>query len=71
MKFGFCIMADIDEIGFFPFIEGLGYNSAWVADSQMMYSDVYVVCAWLRGRRSDCASGLARRSAALAFRRCR
>jgi 5,10-methylenetetrahydromethanopterin reductase len=45
MKFGFCIMADIDEIGFFPFIEGLGYDSAWVADSQMMYSDVYVVCA--------------------------
>jgi hypothetical protein len=34
MKFGFCIMADIDEIGFFPFIEGLGYDSAWVADSQ-------------------------------------
>src|ERR1700690_4515969 len=45
MKFGFCIMADIDEIRFFPFIEGLGYDSAWVADSQMMYSDVYAVCA--------------------------
>src|ERR1700690_1425853 len=45
MKFGFCIMADIDETGFFPFLEGLGYDSAWVADSQMMYSDVYVVCA--------------------------
>ena len=23
MKFGFCIMADIDEIGFFSFIENL------------------------------------------------
>src|SRR5882757_4098586 len=45
MKFGFCIMSDIDEIGFFNFIENLGYDSAWVADSQMMYSDVYVVCA--------------------------
>ena len=45
MKFGFCIMSDIDEIGFFSFIEGLGYDSAWVADSQMMYSDVYAVCA--------------------------
>ena len=45
MKFGFCIMADIDEIGFFNFIENLGYDSAWVADSQMMYSDVYAVCA--------------------------
>ena len=45
MKFGFCIMSDIDEIGFFSFIENLGYHSAWVADSQMMYSDVYMVCA--------------------------
>ncbi len=45
MKFGFCIMADIDEIGFFSFIEQLGYDSAWVADSQMMYSDVYMVLA--------------------------
>ena len=45
MKFGFCVMADIDEIGFFSFIEGLGYDSAWVADSQMMYSDVYMVLA--------------------------
>ena len=45
MKFGFCFMADIDEIGFYPFIERLGYDSAWVADSQMLYSDVYVVCA--------------------------
>ena len=45
MKFGFCVMADIDEIGFFAFIENLGFDSAWVADSQMMYSDVYAVCA--------------------------
>ncbi len=45
MKFGFCIMSDIDEIGFFSFIENLGYDSAWVADSQMMFSDVYAVCA--------------------------
>ena len=45
MKFGFCIMSDIDEIGFFAFIENLGFDSAWVADSQMMYSDVYAVCA--------------------------
>ena len=45
MKFGFCIMSDIDQIGFFSFIENLGYDTAWVADSQMMYSDVYMVCA--------------------------
>ncbi len=45
MKFGFCVMSDIDEIGFYPFIEGLGYDSAWVADSQMIYSDVFMVLA--------------------------
>jgi alkanesulfonate monooxygenase SsuD/methylene tetrahydromethanopterin reductase-like flavin-dependent oxidoreductase (luciferase family) len=45
MQFGFCIMSDIDEIGFFSFIENLGFDSAWVADSQMMFSDVYAVCA--------------------------
>ncbi|HYZ21382.1 MAG TPA: LLM class flavin-dependent oxidoreductase [Rhodopila sp.] len=45
MKFGFCVMADIDEIGFFNQAEALGYHSVWVADSQMMFSDVYAVCA--------------------------
>jgi hypothetical protein len=34
MKFGFCVMANIDEIGFFPHVEALGYDSVWVADSQ-------------------------------------
>src|SRR3954462_5250915 len=45
MKFGFCMMADVDEIGFFSFVENLGYDSVWVADSQMLFSDVYAVCA--------------------------
>ena len=39
------VMSDIDEIGFYPFIEALGYDTAWVADSQMIYSDVYMVLA--------------------------
>ena len=39
MKFGFCVMANIDEIGFFPHVEALGYDSVWVADSQMLFSD--------------------------------
>ena len=32
MKFGFCVMANIDEIGFFPHAEALGYDSVWVTD---------------------------------------
>ena len=45
MKFGFCVMADIDEIGFFSHAEALGYDSVWVADSQAIFSDCYAVLA--------------------------
>src|ERR1700752_2834980 len=45
MQFGFCVMANIDEIGFSPPTESLGYQSAWVADSQMLFSDCYAVLA--------------------------
>lgn len=45
MKFGFCLMPHIQEIGFFAHAEALGYDSVWVADSQMLYSDVYATLA--------------------------
>lgn len=45
MRFGFCVMADINEIGFFNHAEALGYDSVWVADSQMLFSDCYAVLA--------------------------
>jgi len=45
MKFGFTMMADIDEVGFFSHAEALGYDSVWVTDSQMLYSDCYAVLA--------------------------
>jgi len=45
MQFGFCVMANIEEIGFYRRIESLGYHSAWVADSQMLFSDCYAVLA--------------------------
>lgn len=45
MKFGFCVMSDVTEIGFFSHVEGLGYSSVWVADSQMLFSDCYAVLA--------------------------
>jgi 5,10-methylenetetrahydromethanopterin reductase len=45
MKFGFCVMANIDEVGFFSHVETLGYSSVWVADSQMLFSDCYAVLA--------------------------
>jgi 5,10-methylenetetrahydromethanopterin reductase len=45
MKFGFTVMADIDEVGFFSHAEALGYDSVWVTDSQMLFSDCYAVLA--------------------------
>jgi alkanesulfonate monooxygenase SsuD/methylene tetrahydromethanopterin reductase-like flavin-dependent oxidoreductase (luciferase family) len=45
MQFGFLVMADINEIGFFNHAEAFGYDSVWVADSQMLYSDCYAVLA--------------------------
>ena len=45
MRMSVCVMADVDEIGFYPHIESLGYDSAWVADSQMLFSDCYAVLA--------------------------
>jgi alkanesulfonate monooxygenase SsuD/methylene tetrahydromethanopterin reductase-like flavin-dependent oxidoreductase (luciferase family) len=43
MQFGICVMANIDEIGFFNHAEILGYDAVWVADSQMLFSDCYAV----------------------------
>ncbi len=45
MHFRFCVMANIDEIGFFSHVEALGYDSVWVADSQMLFADCYAVLA--------------------------
>jgi 5,10-methylenetetrahydromethanopterin reductase len=45
MRFGMCVMANIDEIGFFNHAETLGYDSVWVTDSQMLFSDCYAVLA--------------------------
>src|SRR5512132_834696 len=45
MRFGVCVMANIDEIGFFNHAESLGFDSVWGTDSQMLYSDCYVVLA--------------------------
>ena len=45
MKFGICVMANVDEIAFFAHAEQLGYDSVWVTDSQMLFSDCYAVLA--------------------------
>src|SRR4029450_1455281 len=52
MRLSVCVMADIDEMGFYPHVESLGYDSAWVADSQMLFSDCYAVLALAAQRTS-------------------
>ena len=45
MRFGICVMANVDEIAFFTRAEQLGYDSVWVTDSQMLFADCYAVLA--------------------------
>ena len=52
MRFGICVMANVDEIGFFSHAESLGYDSVWVTDSQMLFSDCYAVLALVAQRTS-------------------
>src|SRR4029453_4140990 len=40
MRLSVCVMADIDEIDFYPHVESLGYDSAWVTDSHLWKRDV-------------------------------
>jgi 5,10-methylenetetrahydromethanopterin reductase len=45
MDFGVCVATKIDDIGYIRFAENLGYSHAWIADSQMIWSDCYAVLA--------------------------
>ena len=41
MKFGGMVATKIDDWHIFPYLEELGYDSGWVPDSQMIWSDCY------------------------------
>lgn len=45
MDCGVCVAAKIDDVGYIARAEQLGYRRAWVADSQMIWSDCYAVLA--------------------------
>ena len=45
MDFGICVASKIDDVGYITHAENLGYSHAWVADSQMIWSDCYAVLA--------------------------
>jgi alkanesulfonate monooxygenase SsuD/methylene tetrahydromethanopterin reductase-like flavin-dependent oxidoreductase (luciferase family) len=45
MKFGGMVATKIDDWQIFPYLEELGYDSGWVPDSQMIWSDCYATLA--------------------------
>ena len=45
MKFGICVAAKISNIELIEVADERGYDSAWVADSQMIWSDCYATLA--------------------------
>ena len=45
MDIGVCVASKIDDVGYITHAENLGYSHAWVADSQMIWSDCYAVLA--------------------------
>jgi alkanesulfonate monooxygenase SsuD/methylene tetrahydromethanopterin reductase-like flavin-dependent oxidoreductase (luciferase family) len=61
VKFGVCVAAKISDIDLIVLAEELGYDSAWVADSQMIWSDCYATLALAadRTRRIQLGTGVA------------
>ncbi len=45
MKFGVCVASHIRDIDYVVRAEELGFHSAWLADSQMLWSDCYATLA--------------------------
>jgi 5,10-methylenetetrahydromethanopterin reductase len=50
MDVGICVGAQISDIDYIVLAEELGYDSAWVADSQMIWSDCYATLALAASR---------------------
>src|SRR6476646_9499910 len=49
MQFGVCLHSKIDDIGLVTHAENLGYDAAWFADSQLLWSDAYACLALANG----------------------
>ena len=45
MKFGVTVAPSISDWRLFVDLEAMGYDCAWAADSQMLYSDAYATLA--------------------------
>ncbi len=45
MEIGICVASHVNDIGYVVRAEELGYSHAWLADSQMLWSDCYATLA--------------------------
>ena len=54
MKFGGMVATKIDDWEIFPYLENLGYDSGWVPDSQMIWSDCYATLSCRNCIRTEC-----------------
>jgi alkanesulfonate monooxygenase SsuD/methylene tetrahydromethanopterin reductase-like flavin-dependent oxidoreductase (luciferase family) len=52
MDIGICVASHISDIGYVVRAEELGYSHAWLADSQMLWSDCYATLALTADRTS-------------------
>ena len=52
MEIGICVASHIGDIGYIERAEALGYTHAWLADSQMLWSDCYATLALAATRTS-------------------
>lgn len=57
MELGICVASKIDDVDYIVRAEQLGYTHAWVADSQMIWSDPYAVLALAASRTSTIRLG--------------
>ena len=57
MDIGVCIAADVSDLDYPLLAESLGYSHLWVADSQMLWSDVYATLALIADRTSTIRLG--------------
>ena len=61
LRFGVCVASHVGDIGYIERAEALGFSHAWVADSQMLWSDCYATLALAatRTRRINLGTGVA------------
>ena len=53
MDIGVCVASHVNDIDYIVRAEGLGYSHAWLADSQMLWSDCYAALALAAYRTSS------------------